>query len=257
MSELTVTRMPAAAGVAWIRAGWSLFVQAPIQWTGMTALVFLTLMALSLIPLIGATFVQALSPFIVAGYLAASRAGSAGQTINFLFLAAGWREGRESMLVIGIVYMLGTVLTFTLVGFLTGGDLATLLRESQNPGALTPEQAERLMAGALPTLALGTLLFAPLLMATWFSPGLAMFERFPPVRAMWWSLWACLVNWRPVLTYSLLLGVIGLGAVLIPFGLGLLVFLPLTLTATYAAYRDIFQPVVADPLPARIEEATP
>jgi uncharacterized membrane protein len=61
---------------------------------------------------------------------------------------------------------------------------------------------------------------------------------------MWWSLWACWVNWRPILVYSLILGIAGMVALMIPFGLGLLVFLPWTLTSTYAAYQDIFSPVV-------------
>ncbi len=55
------------------------------------------------------------------------------------------------------------------------------------------------------------------------------------------------VNWRPILYYSLILGLAGVVAVMIPFGLGLLVFVPWTLTSTYAAYRDIFVPVEEAP----------
>ena len=245
MPTLTISRPPAVAGLAWIKEGWRLFKLAPIPWTGMTALVFLVLMALGMLPVAGGVLVHALSPFIVAGYLAASRGGDRGEPVTFVYLGAGWREGRGALLIIGLAYMLSTLLTFKLVGFLTGGDLEALLRQMQNPGALTPEEAERMLSTAMPALGLGTLLFAPLLMATWFSPGLVLFERFPPSRAMWWSLWACAVNWRPILYYSLILGLAGVVAVLIPFGLGLLVFVPWTLTSTYAAYRDIFVPVEA------------
>jgi len=231
--------------MAWIREGWRLFRLAPIPWTGMTALVFLVLMALGMLPVVGGVLVHALSPFIVAGYLAASRGGDQGEPVTFVYLGVGWREGRGALLTIGVAYMLATLLTFKLVGFLTGGDLEALMHQMQNPGALTPEEANRIMSTAMPALGLGTLLFAPLLMATWFSPGLVLFERFPPGRAMWWSLWACAVNWRPILYYSLILGLAGVVAVLIPFGLGLLVFVPWTLTSTYAAYRDIFVPVEA------------
>jgi hypothetical protein len=243
LPALTISRPPAIAGLAWVKEGWRLFKLAPIPWTGMTALVFLVLMVLGMLPLAGGFLVHVLSPFVVAGFLAASRGGSQGEPVTFVFLGAGWREGRNALLVIGVAYMLATLLIFNLVGFLTGGDLETLLRQAQMPGALTPEEAERMVATALPALSLGTLLFAPLLMATWFSPGLVLFERFPPGRALWWSLWACAVNWRPILYYSLILGLAGVVAVLIPFGLGLLVFVPWTLTSTYAAYRDIFVPV--------------
>jgi hypothetical protein len=240
MTTSTISRLPASTGLAWVREGWRLFMLAPIPWTGMTALVFLALMAVAMLPLIGGMLAHVASPFIVAGYLAASRAGQRGEPVTFLYLGAGVREGRNTLLTIGLAYMLATLVIFKLVGFLTGGDLEALLRQAQNPVALTPEQAEAMLGGALSALMLGTLLFAPLLMATWFSPGLVLFEGFPAGRAMWWSLWACAVNWRPILAYSAILALGGMVAVVIPFGLGLLVFLPWTLTSTYAAYADIF-----------------
>jgi len=94
----------------------------------------------------------------------------------------------------------------------------------------------------MPALLLATLLFTPLIMATWFSPGLVLFEGLPPLRALWWSLWACWVNWRPLLYYSLMLGLLAMVAIIIPFGLGMLVFIPLTLISTYVAYCAIFTP---------------
>lgn len=249
MLPLTVARPPAAAGTAWIREGWRLFRLAPIPWTGMTALVFLVLIGVGLLPFVGGLAVHILSPFVVAGYMAASRDGRNGAPITFAYLAAGWKEGRDSLLVIGIAYLLATLLIFNLVGFFTGGDLEALLSQVQNPAALTPAEAQHLASTALPALSLGTLLLAPVLMATWFAPALALFERFPAGRAMWWSLWACAVNWRPILLYSVMLGLGGVLAVMIPFGLGLLVFVPWTLTATYAAYRDIFVPVADESPP--------
>ncbi|MDP2787742.1 MAG: BPSS1780 family membrane protein [Pseudomonadota bacterium] len=242
MTPLTISRPPSSAGVVWVKTGWRLFMLAPVPWTGMTALVFLVLMAVSLVPVLGVLAVHVLSPFIVAGYLAASRGGSTGEPISFIYLGAGWREGRNNLLVIGALYMSATLLIFYLVKYFTGGDMEVLLQQTQNPATLTPEQAEQMLATALPAMGLGSLLFAPLLMATWFAPGLVLFEGFPAGNALWWSLWACWVNWRPILLYSLILGVAGMLALMLPFGLGLLIFLPWTLTSTYAAYQDIFSP---------------
>lgn len=241
MNTLTVSRTSAVTGVDWIKEGWRLFMLAPIPWTGMTALVFLVLMGIGMLPMIGVLAVHVLSPFIVAGYMAASRGGSRGETISFIYLAAGWRESRNTLMVIGAIYMIATLLIFQSVKYFTGGDMEALLQQSQNPAALTPEQAEIILSTALPAMSLGTLLFAPLLMATWFAPALVLFENFPAGRALWWSLWACAVNWRSILVYSLLLGVAGLIALMLPFGLGLLVFVPWTLTSTYAAYQDTFK----------------
>jgi uncharacterized membrane protein len=245
MSSISIRRPPAAQGLAWIKQGWSLFKAYPIPWSGMTALVFLVLMGVGFLPGVGGLLVHVLSPFIVAAYLAASRAEEQGEPVTFLYLGAGFRQGRNSLLLIGLAYMLATLLVFRLVALLTGGDMSAILAQIQQPHGLSPEEAEALLNGVLPAMGLGSLLLTPLLMATWFSPGLAHFEGFAPVKAMWWSLWACAVNWRPILYYSLILGLAGVVAVLIPFGLGLLVFVPWTLTSTYAAYRDIFVPMEA------------
>lgn len=249
MSSLTVARPPAAQGLAWVRQGWDLFKLAPIPWSGMTALVFLVLLGVGALPYVGGFLIHALSPFIVAGYMAASRAGAQGEPVTFVFLGAGYQQGRESLLVIGLTYMLASVLVMRGVAFLTGGDLSLLTAQIENPHTLTPEEARALLDGILPAMGLGALLMTPLLMATWFSPGLAHFEGFRPGKAMWWSLWACAVNWRPLLVYSSILGLLGIVALIIPFGLGLLVFIPWTLTSTYVAYRDIFAPAADVPAP--------
>lgn len=240
MSHLTITRPPAARGLAWIRQGWDLFKLAPIPWAGMTALVFMVLMLVGSLPYLGSVIVHVLSPFIVAGFLAASRGGQQGQPVSFVFLAAGFHQGRRNLFIIGLSYMLATLLVFRLVSWLTGGDMNALMAQVEQPHALTPEELDGVLRDMLPTLTLGTLLMAPLLMATWFSPALAHFEDYPPGKALWWSFWACWVNWRPLLTYSFVLGFLGVAALILPFGLGLLVFIPWTLTSTYAAYLDIF-----------------
>jgi hypothetical protein len=249
MPQLTVSRPPAAQGLAWVKQGWDLFKLAPVPWAGMTALVFLLLMGVVAVPYVGKEVVHILSPFVVVGFLAASRAGRQGETINFLYLGSGFNQGRNSLFFIGLVYMLGTFLTLRVVPLLAGGDLAALMAQVENPRVLTEAEAEAILQGILPTLALATLLMVPLLMATWFSPALVYFEGFSPGKAIWWSLWACTVNWRPLLVYSSILGLLGIFALIIPYGLGLLVFIPWTLTSTYAAYEDIFAPVADDPGP--------
>lgn len=257
MNQFRIVRPPVAAGTAWIIAGWRIFRTAPIVWTGMTALVFMLLMALGLLPHVGGLAVYLLSPFLVAGYLAASRASEAGEPVTFIYLGAGMASGYRSLLGIGITYLIATLVVFQIVHYATGANLEAILAQAQHPKPMTPEEAEALLGQALPALSLGTLLLAPLLMATWFSPGLAHFEAFPASKAMWWSLWACWVNWRPILYYSLLLGLVGVLALLIPFGLGLLVFLPVTLASTYAAYRDIFVPIEPAETPPPEADAAP
>jgi uncharacterized membrane protein len=251
MTRLRIARPPAVAGTAWILAGWKTFRGAPVVWAGMTAMAFMAALGVALIPFVGGLVVYVLSPFLVAGYMAASRAAENGEPVTFLYLGAGSASGHNALFGIGITYLAVSLLVFQVVLWLTGADIQAILAQTQRPQDLTPEQARAITETALPALGLGALLLAPLLMATWFSPALAHFEEFTAGKAMWWSLWACWVNWRPILYYSLLLGLAGMVALFIPLGLGLLVFIPVTLASTYAAYRDIFVPVEpeAEPVP--------
>lgn len=243
MTSITISRHNASTGLLWIKEGWRLFKQAPVPWMGMTSLVFMVIIGINMIPVIGHFVIELLSPFLVAGYFSASRAAMAGEPVTFIHLGAGAQRGRDALLRIGAAYLAGSLLVFALVDLTTGSDLRELLRQAQDPAALSPAEMNQLVGAALPAMLLGSALLAPLLMATWFAPGLAMFDGFPASRALWWSLWACWVNWRPILYYSMVLGALGALALIIPFGLGLLVFLPLTLISTYAGYRMIFAAV--------------
>jgi len=243
MAQLTVARPPAGEGMNWVKQAWRLFRQAAIPWSGMTAAAFLAIMFASMIPLVGTHLVEMLSPLLVAGYMSASRAAEQGQPVTFLHLGAGFQSARMPLLMVGGVYLLGAVAIEQVMHALGGQSLQELMRLARVPEDLAPEQARALLDGALPALLLGLLLFLPLLMATWFAPALILFDRFTPVNAMWWSLWVCATNWRPILFYTSVLGLVGVVALLIPLGLGLLVFMPVAMISTYAAYRSIFVPV--------------
>lgn len=246
MPRLTIARPAAGAGKLWMKDGWGLFKPWPIPWMGMTALVFLALMLVGSLPYAGHYLVEIFSPFMVAGYMSASRAAAEQQPVTFLHLAAGLRpETRLPLALIGAIYLVGILFIDLVMRALGGEGFQQLTELAQGPQNLTPEAAQLIVGQALPAIFVGLALLTPLVMATWFAPALVLFDGFSAVNALWWSLWACAVNWRPILFYSLVLGVIGLVAALIPFGLGLLVFLPWVLISTYVAYRALFVPLVA------------
>jgi len=240
MTRLTVSRPPAQAGMAWIRSGWALFRTWPVAWMGMTAAAFLAIMGLSMLPWVGAMLVELLSPILVAGYMYAARAAERGEPVTFLYLGEGARAHAKPLLVIGAVYLLAGLLINQVMVALGGSGLQEMLRMAQNPAGLTPEAAEAALAQSLPAMLVGLLLYTPLLMATWFAPALVAFAGYAPGNALWWSLWTCFANWRPLLLYSLAMGLIATVAMLMPFGLGLLVFLPWAMTSTYVAYNAQF-----------------
>jgi uncharacterized membrane protein len=89
-------------------------------------------------------------------------------------------------------------------------------------------------------VALTAVLLLPLSMAWYFAPALIAIDEQGPMAAIGSSLMGCLRNALPLLTYGLIFIVLAILAT-IPIGLGWLVLLPVAITSTYAAYRDIFR----------------
>lgn len=240
MRALGVTRPPAGAAVEWMKTGFQLFAPAVVPWMGMSAAFFLAAFGIGLIPVVGPLALELLSPFLVAAYMAAAQAAERGEPTGLIHVGAGFYRGRNALLVIGVIYLVAHLVVGQVMTFIGGDAVERLLALSVRPQEMDPEEMRALLDRAMPALLTGAVLFTPLLMATWFAPALALFEDFPPGKAMFWSLWACLVNWRPMLLYGFLLSLLGMVALVIPLGLGLLLFLPLAMTSTYAAYRMQF-----------------
>lgn len=241
--RMTVARPPAGEGMAWLRESWRLFKQSPVAWMGMTALAFLVMLLLG--SYVHRGVVEILSPIMVAGYMSASLAASRGEPVTFLHLGAGFRRGLATLIGVGVIYFAGTLLLDLLARQISGAGIQQLMELArQDPASIDPVQARALLDQALPGLLAALILLTPLLMATWFAPALALFDGFGVLNSLWWSLWGCVVNWRPMAVYVAVFTPIAFIAVLIPFGLGLLVFLPLFMIATFLAYRSMFVPVV-------------
>jgi hypothetical protein len=189
---------------------------------------------------VGGLVVELLSPLLVAGYMFAARAAENGEPVTFVYLAEGAKRHAKPLLVLGVVYLVTGLLIGQVMQLLGGTSLQEMVRLAQNPATLSPEDARAALDQSLPAVLVGLLLYTPLLMATWFAPALVVFRDFSPVNALWWSLWTCFANWRPILLYSLAMGGVAMLAMLLPFGLGLLVFLPWAMTSTYIAFAQQF-----------------
>jgi len=105
------------------------------------------------------------------------------------------------------------------------------------------ENATNAMMAAAGPMLIGILvamaLMVPLVAAYWFAPALVMMHDMKPVAAMKESFFSCFRNFVPFLVYGIILSIAGFLAML-PFGLGMLVWVPVTIASTYVAYRQIF-----------------
>ena len=231
--------MPLAAGLSWVRRGFRLFGQAPLMWLLAVLVFFLFGIVVSLVPILGSIVVQVLTPVFTAGFMVACRSLETGGDFELEHLLAGFKLRFAKLAVIGLIFVAGCVAILLVFALFAGFSvLGAIMTGQTNPDDLMAI----LMASAVPIL-LGLLimaaLFIPLLAAYWFAPMLVVMHDVAPVAAMKSSFGACLRNFLTYLVYGIVMTIAGFLAV-IPFGLGMFIWVPVTVASTYVAYRQIF-----------------
>lgn len=227
----------AGAGWTWIAQGWKLFTRAPLMWILSILVWFVIAIVANFIPFVGGLAFQVLQPAIVAGFVIACRAIETGGDFELEQLFAGFRIRFGSLLVVGLI-VLGFSILILLVfaGFVGFSVLGAIF--SGNPQAIAHDimaSALMLLLGALVALAL----YVPLAAAFWFAPALVVMHAMGPVEALKQSLFGCLKNFVPFLVWGIVMFVFAILAA-IPVGLGYLVWVPLAIASSYAAYRAIY-----------------
>lgn len=227
----------AGAGWDWVVTGWSLFARAPLMW--IIAIVVLVVLAIfvNVIPILGTLAFQLMQPVFTAGFVVGCRSLEKGGEFEIEHLVAGFSKHFVPLLVVGAITMLGWLaILLVFMAFVGMSLLGALLTGDANMVA-------NAIATSLVGMLIGTLiclaLVVPLMAAYWFAPALVMLSGMAPLEAMKASLFACFRNFIPFLVYSIVM-LLALIVAMIPFGLGLLVWIPVAIASTYAAYRAIF-----------------
>ena len=230
--------VPAGNGWQWIAGGWDHFKQNPLAWIGGIVVWILLMMALSFIPLLGPLAVNLLSPVIIAGFMLGAQAQREGDSFTVGHIFSGFNNNAGKLIVVGLLYLVGTFLIMLVVGLMVGGALFANMGQLQ-AAEQNPEAAMAMVGPMLLAMLVAMALMIPLLMAYWFAPALVAFEDLGAFEAMKLSFRACLKNMLPFLVYGLITLALMFVA-MIPFGLGMLVLSPVMVAAIYVSYRDIF-----------------
>jgi hypothetical protein len=247
-------KLPAIRGWNWIVEGFRLFRTNPALLTFLVFGYWLTLVFLNLVPILGVVLAPLCVPALSVGVMNGCRALERETQNGFGLLFSGFKKNRNVLLVLGAVYLVGSLGVFAGSALVDGGALLGIMMAGQQP----PEdllQSDELMLALQVTL----ILMVPLLMAFWFAPLLAAWEDMPAVKALFFSFIACARNWRPFLVYGLgvafisailpgiVLGIVGaasaplLKMVAVAMSLPLLfVFVPTLFASFYVSYRDVF-----------------
>ncbi len=231
---IEVRQVDAGRGWNWIVEGYQIFKLNPPMLIVLLIIYIVIAVALNFVPVVGSLILSLMAPVFAAGFMHGCRALDNGEELEINHLFAGFKQNTTQLITIGGLYLVGiiTIVGIIFLGFMLGGGSVAALA-SGNPAAAG------LGASALLPVLTGMSLAIPLIMAYWFAPVLAAFHDIPAVEAMKLSFDACTRNFLPCFVFSL----IGAGLLvlaIIPFGLGLLVVLPVLVAALYASYKDIF-----------------
>lgn len=224
------------SGMAWISEAWQVFKARPLLWIGLTLLYFAVifgLSALTIIPIVGFAFnvvVGFVSLMLIAGmsYVAYQIEVGEHPSVGDVFVA--FQEKLTDFLWLWLWQFLISLGLMLVVGV---------------PAFFLFFQESHAMLGAMDgsrILIVGLLVFLValvLMMVSWFAPTLLLFHDITAGQAIKLSIKGCVKNILPFLWYSIILGLLMIGA-MIPFGLGMLVVMPLTFITMYTAYRQIF-----------------
>jgi uncharacterized membrane protein len=229
-------------GWTWVVEGWKLFARAPLMWIVAVVIVFVLAIVVGIVPFVGSLAFQVVQPVIAGGFVVACRSLETGGEFELEHLFAGFSRRFGPLAIVGLIFLAGWIVImlvaalfvgFSMMGAFMTGDPEVVLRS-------VTDSWLAIMLGVL--VALG--LMVPLLAAYWFAPALVMMHDMKPVEAMKASFFACFRNFVPFIVYGLVT-LVALIIAIIPFGLGMLVWIPVAITSTYVAYRRIFTETAA------------
>lgn len=236
---MEVRKVVAGRGWRWIVDGFALFKKNPPIWIALFVAYFLIVVVVSIIPVVGPLVMSLLAPVFTAGFMLACRAVEKGEELELGYLVAGFKRNTGQLVTVGGLYLVGSIIILGLMMMSGGGAILGSAALGQMQGAEPTEAMIGAMGGMLIALLVALALLIPLLMAYWFAPALVVFDDMTAMEAMKRSFAGCLRNILPFLVYGLIAFVLMMVA-MIPFGLGMLILVPVLNASIYAGYRDIF-----------------
>lgn len=241
-------------GWGWLSAGFAIFFKNPPLLTLIILSYWLIVALVNSVPLLGPVIATVCIPAFSVGLMNASRNLDNGRPLQIQVLFSGFRTQTKTLLILGGLYLGASVLVLGASALADGGIFLQTMVGSYRP---TPDEIGSGEFLAAAQIAL--ILMTPVVMAWWYAPVLVAWHGFTPGKSLFFSLVACLRNWRPFLAYGacvmlfggllpgLLLGVLvsilpdAANIVTSLFTLPLVFVLAPTLIASfYVSYREVF-----------------
>jgi hypothetical protein len=208
--------LPAMHGWLWIMHGIRLFRAYSALWLFWLFAYWISLLLAAAVPLLGPLLAITLIPGIGAGLMVACQAVQQGQPPAPRHLLEPWRRSRKAQLQLGLVYAACQLAGLCLSALFDGG-----LFMRQALIGPKPSEVALGMPDFSPAVAVYLLCHLPATLGIWFAPALCHWRGMSPAKALFFSFFACLGNWRAFVVYALgwlfFAGVVPLLATLILF----------------------------------------
>ena len=253
--------VPAKNGWFWLLKGFALFRKSPVMWLFLVFTYWIAVALLGQIRYLGLATSTVLLPAFSVSFMAMCAVLERGGMLRPALLFSGFQSGLATLIALGVLYLLSVVAVLGIASLADAGALLQWVFYGQEP----PQEVLR-DGSVSRALVFAALAGAPVLMAFWFAPVLAAWNRMGAAQSLFYSFFAVWRNWRAFVVYGAALALAGLafitavtaaaiatsGQVEVLRFLGLIftmLTLPTLFASFYASYRDIFphDPVPADP----------
>lgn len=226
----------ASQGPVWLVGGWRLVRAQPLVWAGLTAGWLLVTLTLLLVPFVGGIASNVLQPVFFASFALAAAKQLQGGRLEMADLLSGFRRPLKPLVNIGAILLVGELAIFALLAYLGLPGFA-----AGSEGDVSLAEFANSLRGREWILLVGLVLTAVVKGALWFAPALLAFHDLSTPHAIRWSVYAALSNLGAMVLYGVALVLLTAMAIL-PWGLGLIVSVPVMAASSFAGYWDVFGP---------------
>ncbi len=193
--------LPARTGWLWVKLGLRTFFRQPLALAGLFFMFIAAVSVTAMLPLLGPVLALMLLPSASLGLMAAAEVASRGKFPMPSVMLVAFRSGPQrlrAMLTLGLLYAAGFMLILGVSALLDGGQLARLYigpNEGLNPEMMANSEFHA-------ALWVAVLLYLPFSLLFWHAPALVHWHGVAPVKALFFSLVACLRNIAPLALFG-------------------------------------------------------
>ncbi len=233
---MQINTVSAGQGASWFGCGWSLFKRDFGTWFIMFLIFIAIFIVLSLIPFLGGITLAIVSPALVGGFMYAASEQDKGNAIEVGYLFQGFRdkERMNKLLVLGGIYLLTQIVFMFIMMAMIG---SSVLMSQPEGGAMDP--SAMLTTGFVISMLLALALGFAISLGFIYAIPLIMLDNTGTISSIKMSFAAGLKNILALFVFGLIYLVLAVAAA-IPFGLGFLILIPVSITAMYCSYKSIF-----------------